>query len=160
MDFPASYQAVEEAVHYCRSGQGPALLHAHTTRPYAHSLSDDETSYKTPEEREQEAARDPIRKLAGLLEREGIADEHAILTIHDEVDQEIHEALEEALKASPPAPGSALKFLYSPTVDPQAPSFSRKRGSTATRERWWTPLTPVCGTRCDTTRASSCSART
>ena len=123
LDFPASYQAVEEAVHYCRSGQGPALVHAHTTRPYAHSFSDDETLYKTPEEREQEAARDPIRKLADLLESEGIADEHTILTIHDEVDQEIHEALEQALKASPPAPGSALKFLYSPTVNPAGDEF-------------------------------------
>lgn len=123
LDFPASYLAVEKAIDHCRNGHGPALVHAHTTRPYAHSLSDDETSYKGPEERTEEAARDPIRRLANLLKSQGIADEHRIFTIHEEVDQEIHEALEQALKAPSPSPGSALKFLYSPTVDPTDDEF-------------------------------------
>src|SRR5690606_34534496 len=58
-DFLASYRAMKEAVDYCRSGAGPALVHAHTIRPYSHSLSDDERLYKTEAERQAEAERDP-----------------------------------------------------------------------------------------------------
>jgi 2-oxoisovalerate dehydrogenase E1 component len=123
LDFRESYRAVQAAVEHCRNGLGPALLHAHTTRPYSHSLSDDETLYKTPQERQSEAERDPIRRLARLLEEEGIADEHAILTLHHEVDLEVQQAADQALGAAPPQPGSALRFLYSPAIDPSSRDF-------------------------------------
>ena len=55
-----SYAVCKEAMQYCRERRGPALVHAHVTRPYSHSLSDDEKLYKSPEEREEEARRDPI----------------------------------------------------------------------------------------------------
>jgi 2-oxoisovalerate dehydrogenase E1 component len=123
LDFRASYRAMRAAVEHCRSGEGPALLHAHVVRLYAHSLSDDETLYKTPRERESDAARDPIRQLARVLEGEGIADEHAIFSLHHEIDLEVQQAADQALEAPPPKPGSALKFLYSPTLDPAGPDF-------------------------------------
>jgi len=65
-----SYSACKEAVEYCRERRGPALIHAHVTRPYSHSLSDDEKLYKSAEEREEEARRDPLSKLALVLVRE------------------------------------------------------------------------------------------
>ncbi len=68
-----SYQAVGDAVAWCRERRGPALVHARVTRPYSHSHSDDERAYKTPEERAVEATRDPLPKFAAWLEREGIA---------------------------------------------------------------------------------------
>jgi len=123
LDFLASYKALQEAILHCRSGRGPALVHAHTIRPYAHSLSDDETLYKTPEERGSEAARDPIASFGRLLEEQGVVDEHHILTIHQEVDLAIQQALEAALRAAPPPAGAATKFLYSPTVDPASDDF-------------------------------------
>jgi 2-oxoisovalerate dehydrogenase E1 component len=123
LDFHASYRAMREATGHCRSGAGPALVHAHTVRLYAHSLSDDETVYTTPQERQAEAARDPIRQLARLLEAEGIADEHAIFSLHHEIDLEVQRAAEQALEAPPPKRGSALKYLYSPTIEPAGPDF-------------------------------------
>jgi len=64
-----SYAICKTAVQYCRERRGPALVHAHVTRPYSHSLSDDEKLYKTPEEREDEAHRDPISKFSLFLVR-------------------------------------------------------------------------------------------
>jgi 2-oxoisovalerate dehydrogenase E1 component len=53
----ASYDAMSRAVDYTRARKGPALVHAHVIRPYSHSLSDDETMYRPPSEREADAAR-------------------------------------------------------------------------------------------------------
>ncbi|MDE0164863.1 MAG: dehydrogenase E1 component subunit alpha/beta [Bryobacterales bacterium] len=123
LDFLESCRVLSEAVDHCREGHGPALVHAYTIRPYSHSLSDDESLYKPVAEREDEASKDPIRRLAAHLEHEGIADEHALLTIHQEIDLEIQEAVTVALKAEAPPSGSAMKLLYSPTVNPTADEF-------------------------------------
>src|SRR5713101_1682637 len=49
----ASYGALVHAAEHCRQRKGPALVHAHVTRPYSHSPSVDEILYKTPKEREE-----------------------------------------------------------------------------------------------------------
>src|SRR5215469_8294803 len=122
-DFPASYNAMAEAVAYCRSRRGPALVHATCTRPYSHSLSDDEKFYKTQAERKAEAARDPILKLQEWLIGEGAIDAHGLEMLHHEADVEVQAATQRALKASPPEPGSALTFLYSNRIDPTSEEF-------------------------------------
>src|SRR5213076_110739 len=58
-DFLASYKAVAAAVDYARARKGPSFVHARVTRPYSHSLSDDEKLYQTADERAAEARRDP-----------------------------------------------------------------------------------------------------
>ncbi len=123
LDFSESYRVLGDAISYCRRGSGPALVHAHTIRPYAHSLSDDEGLYKTKAEREHDAARDPIPRLARYLEYEGLADQHTLVTMHQKIDHEVQEAARKAVKASASPIGSATKFLYSPTVDPTSDRF-------------------------------------
>ncbi len=46
-DFAASYATMCDAVEYRRRNRSPVLVHATCTRPYSHSLSDDERLYKT-----------------------------------------------------------------------------------------------------------------
>src|SRR6202171_1203520 len=58
LDPVASYDVLLRAAEWCRQRKGPAIVHAHVTRPYSHSLSDDEILYKAPREREDEAKRD------------------------------------------------------------------------------------------------------
>ncbi|PYU28503.1 MAG: dehydrogenase, partial [Acidobacteria bacterium] len=118
-----SYEVLRRAAEYCRARKGPALVHAHLTRPYSHSLSDDEKLYKTPEEREQEAHRDPIPKFGLFLVREGILDEQELERLEAEVDREILEATDFALAAELPPEKSILQWVYSPDVDPSSPRF-------------------------------------
>ncbi|MBL8295851.1 MAG: dehydrogenase, partial [Bryobacterales bacterium] len=122
-DLVASYAAMREAIEYARSGQGPALVRATTIRPYSHSLSDDERLYKTEEERAAESARDPLEHFPQWLVAEGILDRHALQRHLDEVEAEVQAATEIALHAAPPQKGSALRYLYSPAVDPAGDQF-------------------------------------
>jgi 2-oxoisovalerate dehydrogenase E1 component len=119
----ASYAVLRRAADHCRTRKGPALVHAHVTRPYSHSLSDDEKLYKTHELREQEAHRDPIPKFGLFLVREGIVDEKELEAIEAEADLEIREATDRALAADLPATESILVNVYSPDVDPTSAKF-------------------------------------
>src|SRR5437764_1102421 len=112
-----------EATQYCRDRRGPALIHAHVTRPYSHSLSDDEKLYKAPEEREEEARRDPISKMALRLVREGILDQKQIESLEAEVDEEVRAAADQALAADPPEVDSILTNVYSQEIDPTSAAF-------------------------------------
>src|ERR1700709_2152741 len=84
----ACYAAIEEAAAWCRAGHGPALVHGHVVRPYSHSLSDDETQYRSAEELEADALRDPVSRMQMFLLREGILDEAGINELERKVDEE------------------------------------------------------------------------
>ena len=122
-DFMASYRVLSEAITHCRSQNGPVLVHARVTRPYSHSLSDDEKLYKTSAERAAEEARDPILKFPEWLVSEGILDRHGLQLIVHEIDQEIQECTDRALRAEPPPRGTALVHLYSDKIDPTSHAF-------------------------------------
>ncbi len=122
-DVPASWQALNDAAAHCRAGKGPAIVHAQVTRPYSHSLSDDEKLYKTKAERAVEEGRDPVTKFSEWLVANGVLDRYGIQLIVDEVDKQIAEITERVLKAAPPARGSAFEYLYSPDVDPTSAAF-------------------------------------
>jgi 2-oxoisovalerate dehydrogenase E1 component len=122
-DFISSYRAMLSAAAWCREGHGPALVHAHCTRPYSHSLSDDERLYKTKHEREEEAARDPLVTFPSFLLEQGILEQYTLDRIKREIDQGILEDAQRALKAEPPGPETAMRHLYSETVDPSSSRF-------------------------------------
>ena len=119
-----SYAVCKEAIRYVRERRGPALVHAHVTRPYSHSLSDDEKLYKTHEEREGEARRDPLSKFALFLIREGVMDQKEIEALEGEVDREVREAADQALAAASPEASSVYSNVYSPDIDPTSAAFS------------------------------------
>lgn len=122
-DLFESYETLKGAVEYCRQRRGPALVHAHVIRPYSHSLSDDESLYRTEEERAEDAARDPIIKLGKFIVREGILTQPELDRLRGEVDAEINQATDRALTFPQPPKSSALKYVYSPDIDPTSPEF-------------------------------------
>src|SRR3954466_15497250 len=85
-DLIASYEVMQKAIDYARKRKGPALVHAKVIRPYSHSLSDDEVLYRPSDEREAEAARDPVTTFPRWLISEGHATKADIEAIQKEVD--------------------------------------------------------------------------
>jgi 2-oxoisovalerate dehydrogenase E1 component len=118
-----SYAICKEAIQHVRDRRGPALVHAHVTRPYSHSLSDDEKLYKMAEEREIEARRDPLSKFSLFLIREGLMDQKEIEALEAEVDRELREAADQALAAETPDGSTIYAKVYSPSIDPTAAMF-------------------------------------
>ena len=123
-DFVASYDAMKKAVEYARAGHGPALVHAHTIRPYSHSLSDDESAYKSAAEREADKARDPFVVYPRWLVEEGFTTQGKIDDIAHRIEIEIQRATERALKSPAPTRESAELYVYSDTVDPCSADFA------------------------------------
>ncbi|MDA1233952.1 MAG: dehydrogenase E1 component subunit alpha/beta [Acidobacteria bacterium] len=123
-DFQASFTTLEQAFQHCLNGGGPALVHAHVTRPYGHSQSDDVASYKTPAEREEEDCRDAIQRFADVLLQEGIAKRTDLLDIQAGIEEEVQRAAIEAVASPPPKPETVMHYLYSPDVDPTSAAFS------------------------------------
>lgn len=113
-----SYAAFKRAAEYCRKRKGPAFIHAKVIRPYSHSLSDDEKLYRPEEERQAEAAIDPIKTYAEFLMTEGIASSEELEKLRKEVDAEINKAADIAIETPQPAGETALRNVYSPDVDP------------------------------------------
>jgi len=119
----ASYDVLLRASEYVRQRKGPALVHAHVTRPYSHSLSDDEVLYKPPKEREEEARHDCLTLFPKRLTADGVATEAEIEAIKRQVDEEVGVAADMALASPQPEPQTALLYVYSPEVDPTSEQF-------------------------------------
>jgi 2-oxoisovalerate dehydrogenase E1 component len=130
----ASYQAMVEAAAYCRSGQGPALVHGHVIRPYSHSLSDDERLYRSAAELEADAQRDPISRMQMWLLREGILDEAGINRIERQVDDEVQRAADRAVSAALPTIDSITRHVYSEDLSVTDARFATEPQTTASHE--------------------------
>ncbi len=122
-DLADSYRAGGEAVAYCRSRRGPALVHAHTIRPYSHSMSDDERMYRPEAEREADAKRDPLVTTRALLIAEGIATAESLDALEEEIQKSVAAAADEAETHPQPDPETVLDHLFSEDVDATGPGF-------------------------------------
>jgi 2-oxoisovalerate dehydrogenase E1 component len=117
-DYLASHRTMRDAVAHIRARKGPVLVHAKVTRPYSHSLSDDEKLYKTKAEREAESRLDPLTRLRDLLLAEQLVTEQELADLLAGVEREINEAADAACQAPKPSPETALLYVFSPDVDP------------------------------------------
>ena len=88
-----SYAAFKRAVEYCRARKGPALIRGKVIRPYSHSLSDDEKLYRPDEERQADAAVDPIKTYAEFLINERIASADDLDTANGHLVKEVEQLL-------------------------------------------------------------------
>ena len=118
-----SYRMAKKAEKYIRSGKGPVLLHAHVTRPYSHSLSDDHKFYRTEEELKDEEARDVINSYPRFLIKSKILSQKEIEDLKKEIADETTQALKKCLNTPWPAKKTATDLICSPSVDPTSNEF-------------------------------------
>jgi 2-oxoisovalerate dehydrogenase E1 component len=122
-DLVDSYRAAGEVIAHARARKGPAMLHAHTTRPYSHSMSDDERAYRTSEERQKQEARDPLTLGRQLLLSIGAATAEELDALEAQVEADVSAAADQALEAKLPDPSTAMTHLFSEDVDPTSSDF-------------------------------------
>lgn len=103
-DLEACLRALAPVVAHVRAGRGPALVRATVTRPYGHSVSDDQTRYRREDELADERARDPLARVE--LSQATLA----------EIDREVEDAVAAARASRRPDPASACDHLYGPAL--------------------------------------------
>ena len=127
-DVLACYAVTRAAMDSARHGQGPTLIEAYTYRMGAHTTSDDPTRYRIASEVESWQAKDPIKRVRALLEREGIADEAYFAEVDAEAARESGHLRERVLSMEDPDPMQIFENVYptgSPLLDQQRESFAR-----------------------------------
>ena len=141
-----SYAVLQRAAEHCRARKGPALVHAHVTRPYSHSLSDDEKLYKCETERSAEAQRDPLPKFAVFLVREGILEESEIEALEAEVDREISRSHRSCpCRRASVAANRFTSGFTRPMSTPASRDFEAvRRKKKAIQRPWWKWSLPHC----------------
>ena len=111
-DFFESYQKINEAIEYIKSGKGPVLIEANVVRLQSHSSSDDQKKYRKPDELEKDKKNDPIEKFVAKLKSEELLSDEEYKKIWEEINSEIEEAADRAFKAADPDPKDVAKFVF------------------------------------------------
>lgn len=110
-DVFAVYESVGRAVNRARKGEGPTLIECKTYRIFGHEEGDEET-YKTQEEREAWAKKDPLKLFKKRLIEDGVLTEDDASRIEKEVLEEVENAVKFALESPFPAPEETLEDVY------------------------------------------------
>ncbi len=95
-DLFAMHEVLAFARQHALEGKGPFLIEARTFRMGAHTTSDDPTRYRSKEEEEHWAAKDPLKRLKGYLEAKQLFDlsleEQLIAEFKKQIDREFEAA--------------------------------------------------------------------
>ncbi len=108
-----SYRAMQKAIEYAKSGNGPAMVHADCDRVGSHSNSDRHELYRSSEEIETVRRRDPLLQFRMFLLLSNIATEDELITLEDENKEIIFAAADKA-EAAPAANGKSWSEFIIP----------------------------------------------
>ncbi len=111
MDLFKVKEAVSKAVKRAREGKGPTLIECKTYRYFGHSRSDPK-KYRTKEEEEEWKKKDPIKKFEEYLIENKVMNKEGIENLHKEIQKQVDEAAEFALKSPYPSIEELTKDVY------------------------------------------------
>jgi 2-oxoisovalerate dehydrogenase E1 component alpha subunit len=112
-DVLACLAVTREALARARSGGGPTFIEAVTYRMGPHTTADDPTRYRDPNELEDWAARDPLARLATLLDSLGLLEADYTDAVKAKADAVAAELREGCLSMPEPAPSDVFRHVYS-----------------------------------------------
>ena len=112
MDVRAVKAAADQAVAWCRGGNGPIILEMLTYRYRGHSMSDP-AKYRSKEEVDKvRTEHDPIEQVRSRLLKRGFVNEDALKKIDAEVRAVVNEAAEFATNDAEPDPSELWTDVY------------------------------------------------
>jgi 2-oxoisovalerate dehydrogenase E1 component alpha subunit len=126
-DVLASFAVTRKALDDARHGQGPTLIEAYTYRMGAHTTSDDPSRYRIASEVEAWQAKDPIKRVRALLEKEHLADVEFYQEVDEEAAKQAVELRERVLAMPDPDPLSLFDNVYpegDPLIDEQRERYA------------------------------------
>ena len=112
-DVLACLAVTREALARARSGGGPTFIEAVTYRMGPHTTADDPTRYRDANELEDWAARDPLARLATLLDSRGLLEADYTDAVKAKADAVAAELREGCLSMPEPAPSDVFRHVYS-----------------------------------------------
>ncbi len=115
-DMLAVYKVMHEAVENARKGKGPKLVEARMYRITPHSSDDDDRSYRSRDEVEENKLRDPILVNSRHLMEEKILTEEKLKEMETRAKEIVDEAVEYAANAEYPEPADGLYPVYTEEV--------------------------------------------
>jgi len=115
-DVFAVFGAVSKAVERARRGEGPSLIETRMYRITPHSSDDDDRTYRSREEVEENKKRDPLLLARTLLEKEGLLTAAQIDEMEAKAKTMVDEAVKAAEAAPYPAPEDAAYPVYAEEV--------------------------------------------
>lgn len=118
-----SYEAFTKAAEHIRKKKGPVLVHSQVTRPYSHSLSDDQTMYRTKEELAEEKIKDVFNSYPKFLVEAGVMKQEEVDALLKKVSADVRKAMTDAIATEWPKPEDSLKHLFSEDVDISSSQF-------------------------------------
>ena len=119
MDIFAVYKATKEAIEKARAGKGPTLIEAFTYRMCDHSTSDDASRYRSKEEFEMWAKKDPVDRLEKYMRKKNLLDDAYKESILKKSQEIIEKAVTDYEKLPNPDPKDMFKYVYAEMTEQQ-----------------------------------------
>jgi len=111
-DVLAVYAVAKEAHERARRGEGPTFIEAKTYRLVPHSSDDDDRRYRSRQEVEEWAKKDPTKRFQAWLEGRDLLNARLLEELQRKAVQEVDMATEYAKESPTPRPDSALERVY------------------------------------------------
>jgi pyruvate dehydrogenase E1 component alpha subunit len=111
MDVMAVRQVAQQAVARARAGEGPTLIECLTYRFRGHSLADPD-ELRSKAEKEAWLARDPLKRFEAYLIEQNLADESALKSVRQRIQETVDEAVVYAEESPEPSPDELYRYIF------------------------------------------------